>query len=451
MRRIDRLRPPKQQERGFGGLADWMTYNGSRYYLDQNSTWGKQEQIRLAAGSDAITSNGLVFAVVRARASLLSEAVFRWRRLDGNYRAMEADLFSTSALNPLSDSVDILTRIEYDWAQAGNSFWVKAGDKFNRLRPEWVTIVTGSNTNADNPELAADAFEAGIIYRPNEGDPQAFLPGEYVRLSPYPDPVRRWSGMSYLRPILLDIESDQSSRLYTRSFFENSATPNMVIKFPPEVQKATVEAFKDLFLDRHLGSAQAFKTAFLGGGADPVVLGSSLKDLDQIATSRVVQSNICAASGVPPIVVNSIAGLEAATYENYNMAMRAFADLTIRPLWRLIAKRFQPMLTPVPRNSELWYDVSGVAALQQDARDDAQVIQMQASTIRSLVDGGFDPGSAVNAVTTGNLGSVVHTGLLSVQLLPPGSGSQPDEGLGALEGGYEPPPPAPEPVEGGAV
>ena len=452
MRRIDRLRPKggSQERMSPAQWANWMTYNGARYYLDQNTTYGKQEKVRTAAGADAITSNGVVFAVVRARASLLAQASLRWRRIDGSYRATEADMFTTPALNVFDDLVDILTRIEYDWAQTGNSFWVMTNDRLTRLRPDWVTIVTGSSLEVNTPEQAPDAYQAGIIYQPPDATPIAYLPGEYVHLAPYPDPDSRWRGMSYLRPVLVDIDADQSSRIYTRSFFENSATPNMVVKFPPEVQKATVEAFKDLFLDRHQGSGQAFKTAFLGGGADPVVLGSSLKDLDQIATSQVVQSNICAAAGVPPVVINSIAGIEQMTYANYSLAMRAFADLTVRPLWQLIATKFRPMVTPKPRNAELWYDVSGVSALQQDARDDAQIVQMQASTIRNLTDGGFDPASAVSAVVSGNLGSVVHTGLLSVQLLPPAIGSQPDEGLGALEGGYEPPP-TPEPAEEGAV
>jgi hypothetical protein len=39
--------------------------------------------------------------------------------------------------------------------------------------------------------------------------------------------------------------------------------------------------------------------------------------------------------------------------------------------------------------------------------------------MRTLVDGGFDPQSVIDAVTTGDMSLLVHSGNLSVQLQPP--------------------------------
>ena len=52
--------------------------------------------------------------------------------------------------------------------------------------------------------------------------------------------------------------------------------------------------------------------------------------------------------------------------------------------------------------------------------DDAQVVAAQANTMRTLWDGGADPASAIAAVTAGDLTKVVHSGNLSVQLVPGG-------------------------------
>jgi hypothetical protein len=52
--------------------------------------------------------------------------------------------------------------------------------------------------------------------------------------------------------------------------------------------------------------------------------------------------------------------------------------------------------------------------------DSAEIRAKDASTMRQLVDGGFDPVSVVDAVTTGDMTLLRHTGNLSVQLQPGG-------------------------------
>ena len=80
-------------------------------------------------------------------------------------------------------------------------------------------------------------------------------------------------------------------------------------------------------------------------------------------------------------------------------------------------------LIAVPAGAELWYDVTDVAFLHEDAKDAAEVIAVQSQAIRTLVDGGMEPDAAVRAVTGGDLSILAgsHTGLLPVQLQPPGA------------------------------
>jgi hypothetical protein len=62
-----------------------------------------------------------------------------------------------------------------------------------------------------------------------------------------------------------------------------------------------------------------------------------------------------------------------------------------------------------------------VSFLQEDVLDSAEIKQKDALTMRTLVDGGFDPQSVIDAVTAGDLTLLRHTGSVSVQLQPPGS------------------------------
>jgi len=61
-----------------------------------------------------------------------------------------------------------------------------------------------------------------------------------------------------------------------------------------------------------------------------------------------------------------------------------------------------------------------VAFLREDATDQANITQIQMSTIANSVKEGFEPASAIAATINNDPDLLVHTGNLSVQLQPPG-------------------------------
>lgn len=433
------LVPEAVEERSALSLAEWaewFSYAGNRYALNGLTTYGPQERVVFEGASPAIASNGVVYAAVAARAALFSEARFVWRRFGAGPKATAADIFTDGALASLDAPRRLLVDLEMQVAQAGNAFIARFGDRLAVLPAQWCTLVLGSRLDAAHPDSAPDSEVIGLLYEPTTGEPHVFAAGEFAHYRPtLPDPYARFRGMSYLRPVLGDAAADNQAREYVQAFYRNAATPNLVIRFPPEMAKQTIEVFRDLFLEKHQGAANAFRTAFLGGGADPVVVGSSLKDLDQVNVTKGLQSMITVASGVPDIILGVLSGHESSTYANYSMAMRRFADITVRPMWGHVAESLRPLFRAPSQggrtSAELWYDVAGVAALQADAKDDAAVLQMLANTIRTLVDGGYEQESVKVAVTTGDLGRLVGTGLVSVQLLPPGTGDGGPNGVGA--------------------
>jgi hypothetical protein len=54
----------------------------------------------------------------------------------------------------------------------------------------------------------------------------------------------------------------------------------------------------------------------------------------------------------------------------------------------------------VPSDSRLWYDDRDIPFLQEDEKDDAEIQQVQAATIRTLVDAGSRRQSAVRRSRT---------------------------------------------------
>jgi hypothetical protein len=139
------------------------------------------------------------------------------------------------------------------------------------------------------------------------------------------------------------------------------------------------------------------------------------------------ETRIAAAAGIPPIIVGLSEGLEAATYANYGQARRRLADGTAHPLWQNMAGSVETVMKRPGPDVRLWYDATDVPFLREDEGDAANIANVRSTTISTYITAGFQPDSVVKAVDSGDLGLLVHTGLTSVQLLPPGEKSAPDK------------------------
>lgn len=446
-----RLAPEEQRSNDYAlSLDDWaaMLYNGLWYQGtgSSGSLNHRQEEIRgsfAAFVEGAYRSNGIVFACIAARMLLFSEAEFQFRR---KRRGEPSEVFGSDALAPLESpepgktTGDLLSRMEVHNSLAGNAYVHRSVVRDGRprlrcLRPDWVTIVLGSNRDPDYADWQLDAELLGYLYHPggrsSGKDPDVLLPEQVAHFAPIPDPLASYRGMSWLTPIVREIMGDKAATEHKLKYFENGATVNLAVSLDIEdVQKFNewVAAFKA----SHEGTANAYKTLFLGLGATPTPIGGNLRQADFKITQGAGETRIAAASGMAPIIVGLSEGLEAATYSNYGQARRRVADGTLRPLWRNAAGSLSSIIA-VPAGAQLAIDTSEVAFLREDEKDNAEIAKAQAATIKQYIDAGFEPASAVAAVRSGDLRLLKHTGLTSVQLQKPGE--QAPNGSGSREEG----------------
>lgn len=427
-----RLAPARPQNLSLDEYASWFSFGGMQYPLMQ-TTYSQVDQERIAWSADwAAKSSGPVFSLVLARMQVFSQVRFQWTRFQGS---QPGDLFGTSELAvlekpwPGGTTADLLARMEWDASAAGNAYIRRKGSTLHRLNPAWVIIVLGSQEDAENPWAAADTTVAGYLYVPPGGQARFFLPSQICHYAPLPDPDRHFLGMSWITPVLRDLQGDQMATEHKYKFFENGATPNMAIKFDPQVSLANVKAFIELFEEDHRGAANAFKTLYLGGGGDPVSVGSSFRDMDYAVIQGRAESRLASAAGVPPSWVAFFEGMQGSTLNagNYDSARRRFSDGTMAHLWGNAASSLQPILT-TPQGASLWYD-NRIPFMREDAKDLATVQSQEAQTIAALIRDGFIPESVVAAVRNNDWGLLKHSGLTSVQLLPPSSGQEPAPGF----------------------
>lgn len=394
------------------------SFNGSQLYTVQESFKNGEERLPhdfVEYVQEGYAANGVVFACILARSLLLSEIEFKFQRLK------DRELYGSPALKllenpwPNGSTGEMVARAEQDVSLAGNFYVRKVGNRLERMRPDWVSIVSGIDANGVR-------HLAGYVY--TEGGTASGNPGvaldvrEVGHWSPIPDPLAPFRGMSWLTPVAREIVGDKAMSRHKNRFFNNAATPNMIVSTREKLEPEQREQFISAFRARHEGVDNAYKTVLIDGGADISVVGNSFEQMSFGTVQAAGENRIAVASGVPSIVVGLKEGLQASTYSNYNQAMRRFADMTIRPMWRSLAKSLEG-LVDTPGDSRLWYDDGHIAALQQDAKDGAEIQQVQAASIRTLTDAGYTPESAIAAVTSGDMKQLQHTGVFSVQLQPP--------------------------------
>lgn len=416
-------------------LEDYFhQFTNSPFNLHQTLT-GDREDIEvnfrgLVAG--ALKASGPVFAVELVRMSLFSEARFMWRELSdgrpGNlFYSDELDVFRRPW--PNATTGDLLSRAILDADIAGNHYSLIRGvgrdRRIKRLRPDHVSILLGSESGSP-----LDTEVVGYLYWPNgphKGDPETLSAEEVAHFAPYPDPIAEYRGMSWMTPVVREITADKQATQHKQKFFENGATPNMVVTLDIG-DRNDFQAWVDKFNDNHQGAANAYKTLFLNSGADATVVGADLQQLDFKATQGAGETRIAAAGGVHPVILGLSEGLSGSSLNagNYAQARRRLSDATLRPLWRNMAGSFATIVDE-PASAELWYDDRDIKFLQEDMKDAASIRKENALTIEALIRSGVSPETAFAYIDSDDVSLLDHTGLVSVQLQPPGTSAEPTQ------------------------
>ena len=386
----------------------------------------------------AFGGNAVIFGVELRRLQVFTEATFKWRAVQDKKLFGDKSLAKLEHPWPNGDTGDLLARMELDAAFAGNAYIRDCGDRLERLRPDWVTIVSRIRLD-ERGEQVREVI--GYWYNPL-GDmdrDEAFYPvDEVAHWAPIPDPLANFRGMSWLSPIIREVNADTRMSQFRDAFFANAATANMIVRYQHKILPEKIRELKAQIDARHTGPDNAFGTIVFDEGADTTVVGSNMEGAAFNAIQAAGETRICMAAGVPAVIAGARQGLASSAPGEYVAAMRAFADLTIRPNWRGACRALEKLVLPdVTFNgvATLWYDTSDVSALAQGEADKASTLQQMAGTANTLIMAGYTPDSVTAALTSGDFSLLKHSGLVSVQMqqlsapvssgVPPVNGNRP--------------------------
>jgi len=431
-------------------LSDFLIPANNFQYQNQSYPFGfgqtftpyrsREISNTLPAYMNAIRACPPAFGAQLVRATVLSQARFIFRNKSGTNQA--GKLFGTRDLKilenpwPNATTGQLINMMEWHEGLAGNSYVTnRTPGRLRVLRPDWVVIIYGSHQQPDDAAHALDGEVIGYGYcnggiAANQYEIEILLPDEVAHWAPMPDPEGAGIGMSWITPAIREIQGDRASTEHKLRFFENGATPNMVVKGMQAATKEQFEELVDAMETRHAGVRNAYRTLYLTAGADATVVGSDLKQLDFKVTQGAGETRISMLSRVHPVVLGASEGMQGSALNagNFNAARRIWADTWIYPTLADLSASLAPMVN-VPGGSELWHNTADMPVLREDALDAAQIEQVKASTIVALSMGGFTRESAIAAVMGQDMTLLVKDpNWISVQVQQSGAGAGPGPG-----------------------
>jgi len=358
-----------------------------------------------AWAQNSYTNNAIVFAAFLVRMALFCEARFQFQAKDDKH------LFGNTALAKLEEpwpggkGMDLLARLEQDTGWVGNAYiWDAPGeDRLVRLRPDWTTIVSEL---VQVPGGGQFRRVIGYWVEPpkstiGQGRGQMYPADEVVHWAPIPDPVADFRGMSWLTPVYRDVQGDDGMTQYKIKYLDNAASPNLLIRYTQKLSPGTVDAVRERVTARYAGAGNAFRTLVLDQGADATVIGNSFSQMDFTNVMSAGTERILAASQVPAVLV----GLEPlrGAGRGFQESMQKFANLWARPQWQSVCGALE-QIVDMPTGNRLWFDTSGIAALQDGEMERGQTALVKSQALLACRQAGYTRDSAVAFVDSGDVG-----------------------------------------------
>lgn len=159
-------------------------------------------------------------------------------------------------------------------------------------------------------------------------------PPEDMMVARLMDPCSSTGASAPLQSALHDYWLDKGRENFQAEVLENLKLPGLVMMIEG-LTDAQANALRERLEERFGAGNRGLPLVMRGKGS--MQIPNPMADLDWPGLTHLSETRICTAFGVPPIVIHCRAGLEKATYSNYEQAERAFYRRAMGPLWELLA------------------------------------------------------------------------------------------------------------------
>lgn len=295
---------------------------------------------------------GWVFKCVKQIAENVAMIDLRLYRKDHN--GNKEQIFEHPAIEALNYVNEFFTkytlfeRLQADLELQGNEYWLLAKNKnqyaIYPLMPTRVTPI-------EDPKTYIKSYMydlGGGQYL--EIDPEFIIP--FKNFNPKSDII----GKSTLDAVRLVAETDEATKIFSRSFFNNSARPDAILHFDGTLTQDQRDSIRSSWKDQFSGAKKAGSLVVLDGRFDFEKLDMTQVDMQFIEGRKLNRDEILAIFGVPKMIAGIVDDVNRASAE---ASMYAFMVFTILPKMRRIVDTLNEFYLPFFDNSEdLFFEVA---------------------------------------------------------------------------------------------
>jgi HK97 family phage portal protein len=384
------------KRRGWDALPPVATEAKSYPYIDDIRVVITSPLVSGPGASDALTSwrkgdgNSAVYACLQVIATAIAEPELKVYRLAKGERVEQdgtplGNLLS--APNPHMTLDMLLAYLSNCLKVEGNGYWrkLRAGN------PETGNVVELWPISPCRIEPRTQSGSGDFIsfyrYYVRPGVYEDIAPENVVHFRDGLDDRDHRVGCSALKKLAREVSSDDQATRYADRLLANFAAPGLSVEFDKdaEITKAAADEIKARIQAAYSGD-NVGAVSVLSPGAKLSAHGFSPEQMDMKTLHRFPEERISAVLRVPAIVAGLGAGLDHATYANYEQAREAFTEDTLIPLWRSVAATITLQLLPDftrDRTMLVDFDTDEVRALATD--ENAKAIRLQGLVVAGIL------------------------------------------------------------------
>jgi HK97 family phage portal protein len=334
------------------------------------SDWpGQRCIIPLDASAFDFSSSSLVMAPVNYLARALSQPTPTVEEREGdNWEAVEMhpmlDLLARP--NRYYAGERMLWSFSYSWVTTGNVFWFKTRDARGQVVELWPL-----DSTAISAKYSEDGTEYLAYYEYTvNGTPHRIEPDDVVHFRHGTDPSDNRMGLSPMRACMNELYADREASLYSASIMKNGGGVPFAVSPKESPHPKGLDAAK---------LKAEIVAAMQGPGFQPLVINRPVDFHDfvfnpeQVGAAqahRLPEERVAAVLGIPAVVLGFGAGLDRATYSNFEQARRIAWEDCIVPTLNYIGSELREQLLPEfeTNNKNFWcgWDYTDVPGLRED-------------------------------------------------------------------------------------
>lgn len=281
--------------------------------------------------------SGWGFACMQVRGTELAQLPWRLTR---NGEVVENSPLEAMLrdFGPESNWSNAVIATEINQLMSGEAFWAIDRDRLQRLDPQTMKVnatpfgITGFEQIIRGKVVNRFSREEVVYFR--NFNPEGDLtggPSEFEIAKPY-----------------MDLE--KSAVEYTAAFFQNDATPSLLLTTEQSVPEAEMGRVKRWWDRIFRGKGKGHKVGFLDKGLKAQILSHDIRSMALVELRDQARRDICTIFRVPMVLVGS---MDEATYANAGEARRFLLENVIVPRAQYYAdtinedlvKRIDPTLT----------------------------------------------------------------------------------------------------------